>query len=409
MERRRFLKLCAGSALAAGAGAGAPRALAFGAQGALYRLLVPEGATPAAKGIDAAWLASLRLREVSEPAFTKAADQLRYIGMPVGGIGCGTLYLGGDGRLWLWDVWHKDGLGIRPRSRSYTHPNGTTATRDCGGGANYFAPIDVWNPGPPSDEKPFPFDQGFALRTVANGVEAVKTLDHQGFADITFRGSYPLARVSYADPACPLAVELTAHPVFIPLNTPDSALPATVMEYTLRNPGAQTVEASLLGWMQNPVLLDTGLPAGMRRTNTVRTGTACAFLECRADGTAALPFANASDYTVFASFEGTGYGDWTATGTAFGAGSVTVPRPPMPTPTCATCARSATGSSARTSPTAGATSPRGHSPARPSPSPADMCTSCSAAAPSAASACACWMQRIRPSCGPPPTPPAPAP
>lgn len=327
LDRRRFLKLFAGSALAAGAGAGAPRALAFGSQGALYRLLVPEGATPAAKGIDPAWLASLRLRENSEPAFTKAADQLRYIGMPVGGIGCGTLYLGGDGRLWLWDVWHRGGMGIRPRSRVYAHPNGTSGARDCGSGANYFAPIDVWNPAPPSDENPFPFDQGFALRTVAGGVESVRTLDHRGFADITFRGSYPLARVSYADPGCPLTADLTAHPAFIPLNTPDSALPATILEYTLRNPGAQPVEASLLGWMQNPVLLDTGLPAGMTRINEIRPGAACAFLECRAAGTAALPFARAADYTIFASFEGTGYGDWTATGTAFGAGPVTVPPP----------------------------------------------------------------------------------
>jgi uncharacterized protein (DUF608 family) len=329
IDRRRFLKLGLASGAAAGFGGWLrpASALAYGAQGALYRSLVPEGATPAAKGIDSGWLASLRLREPAEPAFTKAANQLRYIGMPVGGIGCGTLYLGGDGRLWLWDVWHKGGVGIRPRSRTYQHPNGTSASHNCQNGANYFAPIDVWATNPPADEKPFPFDQGFVLRAERDGVASLHTLDHHGFADISFRGSYPLAKVTYADPACPLDVELTSHPVFIPLNTPDSALPATVMEYSLHNPGSLPVEFVLLGWMQNPVFLDSGLPAGLERVNRLRPGTGHAFLECGSAGTAATPFAYASDYTVFASFEGSNYDDWTTTGTAFGNAPVTVPPP----------------------------------------------------------------------------------
>lgn len=332
LDRRRFLKLGLASGAAAGFGGWLrpASALAYGAQGALYRTLVPEGANPAAKGIDPGWLASLRLREPAEPVFTKAANQLRYIGMPVGGIGCGTLYLGGDGRLWLWDVWHKGGEGIRPRSRTYQHPNGSSASHPNRNGVNYFAPINVGATSPPADEKPFPFDQGFALRTIRNGVEAVHHLDRNGFSDVSFRGSYPLARVNYADTACPLAVELTAHPVFIPLNTPDSALPATVMEYSLHNPGSLPVEAVLLGWMQNPVFLDSGLPAGLERVNRIRPGTGHAFLECGSAGTAASPFAYASDYTVFASFEGTSYDDWTTTGSAFGSGPVSVPPPTHP-------------------------------------------------------------------------------
>jgi hypothetical protein len=127
LDRRRFLKLSLGSVAFAAAWGRPSDSFAYGAQGSLYRGLVPEGATAAVKGINATWLASLRVRETSEPTFTKAANQLRYIGMPVGGIACGTLYLGGDGRLWLWDVWHKGnptGVGIRPRSRYYAHPSG---------------------------------------------------------------------------------------------------------------------------------------------------------------------------------------------------------------------------------------------------------------------------------------------
>ena len=321
LDRRHFLKLSLGTAAFAATWGRPSASFAYGTQGAMYRSLVPEGATAAAKGINASWLASLRVRETSEPTFTKAANQLRYIGMPVGGIACGTLYLGGDGRLWLWDVWHKGGDGIRPRSRFYQHPNGSSGYQGCFSGANYFAPINVWNASPPADEKPFPFDQGFVLRTVANNVTVVKTLDQKGFSGISFRGSYPLARVSYADVACPLTVELCAHPIFIPLNTPDSALPATVMEYTLTNTSAFAVDATVLGWMQNPVLLDTGLPVGMVRTNQIRDGSNCGFLECRAEGTAILP---AFEYVVYDDFERAAYAPWTTTGTAFGSGPILI-------------------------------------------------------------------------------------
>jgi non-lysosomal glucosylceramidase len=327
LDRRRFLKLSLGSAAFAAAWGRPSVSFAYGAQGSLYRSIVPASATAAGKGINAAWLASLRVREISEPTFTKAANQLRYIGMPVGGIACGTLYLGGDGKLWLWDVWHRGdesitGLeGIRPRNRYYAHPSGggNSYNRGCTDGTNYFAPIDVWNPSPPLDENPFPFDQGFVLRTVKNGTTVVKTLDQKGFSNISFRGSYPLARVTYADAACPLTVELCAHPIFIPLNTPDSSLPATVMEYTLTNSGSVAVEATVLGWMQNPVLLDTGLPLGMSRVNQLRTGSGCAFLECRAEGTPSQ-----AGYTVFADFENASYAPWATTGTAFGSGPILI-------------------------------------------------------------------------------------
>ncbi|MCM2375284.1 hypothetical protein [Aporhodopirellula aestuarii] len=56
---------------------------------------------PADKKLSAEWLASLTRR--GEPE-TFEGEQLKYVGMPIGGSGCGQLYLGGDGKLWHWDI-----------------------------------------------------------------------------------------------------------------------------------------------------------------------------------------------------------------------------------------------------------------------------------------------------------------
>ena len=66
--------------------------------GELYRKMIP-----AKKQLDADWLASLTERGHPLDAAirgSKAEDSLKYIGMPVGGIACGTLVMDGAGQLY---------------------------------------------------------------------------------------------------------------------------------------------------------------------------------------------------------------------------------------------------------------------------------------------------------------------
>ncbi|MDR1675545.1 MAG: hypothetical protein LBR86_03630, partial [Tannerella sp.] len=58
---------------------------------------------PLDKKLDPVWIKSLYERGVPT-VYAKSKNELRYIGMPVGGINAGGVYLGGDGRLWLWDI-----------------------------------------------------------------------------------------------------------------------------------------------------------------------------------------------------------------------------------------------------------------------------------------------------------------
>ena len=62
--------------------------------------LIPEN-----KRLTKEWIDSLYKR--TSPNWLSGED-LRFIGMPVGGICCGQLYLGGDGRLWHWDIFRSD-------------------------------------------------------------------------------------------------------------------------------------------------------------------------------------------------------------------------------------------------------------------------------------------------------------
>ena len=56
-----------------------------------------EKLVPADKRLSADWVKSLHER--GEPAW-HTGQELKWIGMPVGGLCAGQLYLGGDGRLW---------------------------------------------------------------------------------------------------------------------------------------------------------------------------------------------------------------------------------------------------------------------------------------------------------------------
>lgn len=259
---------------------------------------------PADKQLSPEWLKSLVTRDQPE---VFSGNQLKYIGMPIGGIGCGQLYLGGDGRLWLWDIF---------KSNYRREPDHGQRIAAFTLGGHYASPVaqgeqyTKWNGAD--------VQQGFLVRVTSGGRTWTKTLDRQGFLNVTFRGEYPVGKVTYAEKELPVTVQLEAFSPFIPLNTKDSALPATVMSYTVANTSASPVQVDLGGWMQNatcPYTTDASL--GQRRNRLVQTDGRISMLSTVETDSRS---ASAREDIVFADFESDEWGDWVAEGAAFEGG-----------------------------------------------------------------------------------------
>ncbi len=279
MGRRQFIKI-AGAAAAAGSMASAtPRAIA----GPFDAKDVADHFVPGDKKLDAQWLAALT--EQGGPTVFSGTD-LETIGMPVGGICTGQIYVTGDGQLAHWDLFNLPTAG-------YGYPD---------------------EPAEPTEA----VDQGFAVRVRSGGKTIVRPLNAKGFPGVRFCGEYPLATVTYEDEALPVTVTLEAFSPFIPLNAADSALPATMMQFTVKNTSSAATDVTLAGWLENAVC---------RQTSKENQGDFVNRVVRRPESTTILSSAKKSTRVVqerptivLADFENKDYGDWKATGDAFGTG-----------------------------------------------------------------------------------------
>ncbi len=174
-------------------------------------------------------------------------EQLKYIGMPVGGINTGQVYLGGDGQLWYWDIFNIQ--RIRPG----------------GPGDKFYINPMV------QDHK---FDQGFAIRInkllPTTITPMVRPLNNDGFSEITFKGEYPMGKVTFKDVDFPVSVKLNSYSPFIPTDHESSDFPAVVMEYSLTNDSKDKVSVELFGWLQNMSNFQTANSAEGTHSNTIQ-------------------------------------------------------------------------------------------------------------------------------------------
>jgi uncharacterized protein (DUF608 family) len=166
------------------------------------------------------------------PQRTFRGAGLSEIAFPLGGLGTGTVSLGGRGQLRDFEIFNRPAKGnVLPFTFFALWAQ-----------AAGQAPVAKILEG----QVPPPYRNGFGEpQPQLNGVSR--------FAQATFQGAYPTATMQLTDPAVPVTATLTAWNPFIPLNVHDSALPVAIFEWTFTNPGDVPVAISLAASLSNPL------------------------------------------------------------------------------------------------------------------------------------------------------------
>lgn len=304
MQRRDFLKLTSATSLGWGLGFSHSRADSGDAVASLYAKFIP-----AEKNLSADWIASLTTRGHALDAgisHAKGDADLEVIGMTTGGIGCGTVYLSGDGRLWVWDIFNQHHEGVVANRKAKT-PEGLEniqgqpiRERD---GSNFVLP-------PRASEH-------------TGGVDFHVTLDHQGgsrrmdasgWSKVRFTGHWPIGRVRYEDPTAPVAVDLEAFSPFIPLQLEDSSLPVTILDYTLENTTEKEQAVTLRAHLTNPL----GAFSNLKHLRATKAIEGKGFRGIQHDLSGKPDEVNKRPDQILFDFENGTYDGWTIEGKAFG-------------------------------------------------------------------------------------------
>ena len=220
---------------------------------------------------DAAW-PTLRIYD---------APYLDRIAMPIGGIGTGTVSLGGRGDLRDWEIMNRPAKGFIPRlgNAQTVGPFLALFAQPAGG-----APTARLLEGP----SPLAGIEGSHGATTPN--------EHlPRFRSARFATAYPFARVLLSDPDVPLEVELRAFNPLVPPDADSSGIPLAAFTVVLVNRGKTAVSASAAMCVPNFIGIDGSVtqtdwkqdawPVGARRNrNTVRTSGGLHGLLLSSDG-----------------------------------------------------------------------------------------------------------------------------
>jgi uncharacterized protein (DUF608 family) len=209
-----------------------PATLAVSGILALAMLAVPPPTLGAGQATSAAYSRDELFRPGAVRTFEGRA--LAEVAFPLGGIGTGTISLGGRGNLRDWEIFNRPGKGVHMPFTFfalYVEQGGTKRVRVLEG------PLEP------------PFTTGFGFRRVY--VPGLPRMEKA-----RFKGEYPFAEVALFDQEIPLEITLEAFNPFIPLEAEDSGIPAFVLRYRVKNTGSAPAKITIAGSVVNPIGYD---------------------------------------------------------------------------------------------------------------------------------------------------------
>jgi uncharacterized protein (DUF608 family) len=167
----------------------------------------------------------------------KRYDQahLRRIALPLGGIGTGTVSLGGAGDLRDWEIANRPAKGFVPGGDGVRGAFFAIYAKPAGGPAAARA---LMGPVETAD-----YEGGSGSAVPNHGLPR--------FSKCTFDAAYPLGQVHLSDPAMPVAVTLQAFNPLVPADADASGIPVAILRYVITNRTGKAVAVSLCGTMPN--------------------------------------------------------------------------------------------------------------------------------------------------------------
>jgi len=167
-------------------------------------------------------------------------DFTKEISFPIGGIGTGSIGLGGDGRLIDWEIFNKPSKGS---TNGYSHfairaiqDNKITAAVLNGDIRKEFMGQYM--------KKTF---TGFGF-----GPDRQKMCGFPHFKNVEFNGEFPIASLDFKDDKFPANVNMTAFNPFIPLDAKNSSIPAAFFEIKVENTTSENVKYQIALSVANP-------------------------------------------------------------------------------------------------------------------------------------------------------------
>jgi non-lysosomal glucosylceramidase len=179
-------------------------------------------------------------------------QHLGRIALPIGGIGTGTISLGGRGDWRDWEIVNRPAKGFNPGSPFFSvrvkSPKGAPVVRTLQG------PID-----------PHLYEGAFGVKNATNpGLP--------GFRNCSFDASYPFGIVNLSDPEMPVSVRIKAFNPLIPTDPDASGIPIVIVTYEVTNLSKDELVVAVCGTMQNFIGDDGTKNVSLRNRNTFRQG-----------------------------------------------------------------------------------------------------------------------------------------